>query len=439
MITGVSGARGLVGSEFTAAACLELAGAFAAGRPAGPLVIGRDTRPSGVMAAAAVSAALLEAGHPVCDLGICPTPAVEFAVPALAAAGGVIITASHNPAEWNGLKFLDEAGLFLSPEASDRVYRASARTTTAGVPAARRQETDILPRYLEQVVALVDRALVARRGFRVAVDAVNGAAWAAAPDLLERLGATASLVHCDDSGNFARPAEPRAEHLGDLAALVRRSGADLGLAYDPDGDRLALVDENGRPLSEELTLALCVDAVLARQPGPVVINMSTSMITEVLARRYRVPVYRAPVGEYHVARRMAETGAPIGGEGNGGVIYPACHPGRDGLMAAALLLEYLAERKISLSTAAGRLPAAAMVKEKIPRPAYGLDEVDRRIRRLYPDRQPDSTDGLRVAGDDWWFQVRYSNTEPIARIFAEAADLPAAAAIVDRLRAALAD
>ncbi|MFH0796812.1 MAG: phosphoglucosamine mutase [Candidatus Omnitrophota bacterium] len=423
MIQGISGARGRVGVDFVPEVCLKLASAFGSVITEGRIVVGRDTRPSGVMAFHCVAAGLLSTGHPVVDLGVIPTPAIEFAVPEISAAGAVIITASHNPAEWNGLKFLDRDGLFLSPEVINKVYRYASleRPETLSMHIAQQMEQrDVLSGYLEGLMRLVDGSVIKKKGLRVVVDCVNGATAFAAPALLSRLGAEVIPLNCEPSGIFSHPPEPRPENLTDLSEKVKDTQADLGLAFDPDGDRLAVVSEAGTPLSEELTLALCVDWILSRQAGPVVINLATSMVIEDLGKKYKVPVYRTPVGEFYVADRMKETGAVIGGEGNGGVIYPPGHLGRDGLVGAALIMEYLATRGKKISELVADLPDYVLVKDKIAQPPYSAGEMVQRIKGAFPESGFDQRDGIRIAGKNWWVLVRFSNTEPIIRIFAEA-------------------
>ena len=454
MIQGISGARGKIGIDFTAESCLQMAAAFGAVINKGKVLVGRDTRPSGLMAFAAVKEGLLAAGHPVIDLGIVPTPTIEFAVTHLSAAGAIIITASHNPGEWNGLKFLDNNGLFLSPEKIAKVYQptpSAQNVLTGGTPVLLRsggargsdesspykKKVDILPQYLKHILKLVDVQLIRQRKIRVAVDCVNGATFQAAPKLLFELGCETILLNCESTGIFPHLPEPRPENLTFLCQKVKESGADIGLAFDPDGDRLALVSENGKALSEELTLAFCVDSILSRRPGPVVINLSTSLAVETLAKKYGVPAYRTLVGEYHVAKKMLEVSAVIGGEGNGGVIYPAGHPGRDGLIGTALILEHICRTNKKVSELVKELPSYFLVKDKTGLPDYPKVEMEKRIKTAFPKATLDCRDGFRIAGEDWWCQVRFSNTEPIIRIFSESASEKESKNRVDFLRKVL--
>jgi len=272
---------------------------------------------------------------------------------------------------------------------------------------------------------------------KVAVDCVNGAAFQAAPKLLSELGCEAILLNCEPTGIFPHLPEPKPENLTSLCQKVTESGADIGLAFDPDGDRLALVSEEGKPLSEELTLAFCVDSILSRRPGPVVINLSTSLVVETLAKKYNVLSYRTPVGEYHVAKKMLEIAAVIGGEGNGGVIYPTGHPGRDGFIGTVLILEYICRTNKKVSELAKEFPSYFLVKDKAALPIYPKSEIEKRIRKAFPGAILDCRDGFRVSGQGWWCQVRFSNTEPIIRIFSESVSEKEAKNRIDLLRKVL--
>ncbi len=434
----ISGVRGIVGEGLDATAASRWAAAFGARLPAGPVVVGRDSRPSGPMLLRAVTAALTGAGHDVHDLGVASTPTTELAVARSEAVGGVIITASHNPQQWNALKFLDGRGLFLEREAVAELQRLHDE----GPPAVGwdrigsvRGIADAEARHVEAVLALpwLDRERLRARGLRVVVDAVEGAGGRLLPRLLDALGVACVPLHCGLSGIFPHDPEPTPAHLEELCRVVRREGADLGLAVDPDVDRLALVAEGGRPLSEELTLVLAADFLLARQPGPVVVNLSTTGLIEKVAARHGAPVRRAPVGEANVVAEMLRGGAVLGGEGNGGVILPALHAGRDALVGTAAVLQLLAESGRSLGELAAALPPAAMVKLKLPEDALpdgpGLASVLAGLGRGTLDER----DGLRWSGEAGWVHVRRSNTEPAVRVIAEAEDEAAARRLIERV------
>ncbi len=323
-----SGVRGIVGEALTPEVILRFAGAHGSLLAAGPVVIGRDSRPSGAWVTRAAEAALLATGHDVVDVGIAPTPTILFAIGHHGACGGLAVTASHNPAPWNALKLFGPGGTFLPPALSEAVARRALEGTVSWVRAdrvgAHRDDGEAIRRHREAILALagLHPTRIASRGFRVAIDCVNGAGSLATPPLLRALGCHVEELYCTPDGKFPRVPEPLPEHLGALGDLVRRTGAAIGFANDPDADRLAIVDERGEPIGEERTLQIAVDWALARKPGPVIVNASTSMAIETIARRYGAPVERTRVGEAHVAQALLERGGVIGGEGNGGVIYP---------------------------------------------------------------------------------------------------------------------
>jgi phosphomannomutase len=438
----VSGVRGVIGDGLDAVVAARWAAAFGAWLPPGPVVVARDTRPSGPMILQAVTAALCSTGHDVWDLGIATTPTTELEVQDSEAVGGVIITASHNPQPWNALKFLRNDGTFLSAAQNHELQarheqggghvtwdRLGRRSTREGAD----------ERHLKAVLALpwLDARQVREAGLHAVVDAVEGAGGAVVPALLEALGVRCTRLHCGLSGRFPHDPEPTPSHLQELAAAVKRNGADLGFAVDPDGDRLALVDGRGRSLSEELTLVLAVDFLLGREPGTVAVNLSTTRLIEEVAGRHGVQVLRAPVGEANVVEALLEVGGVIGGEGNGGIIYPALHPGRDALVGIAMLLQALAAGGRGLADLADALPALHMVKEKISGMTLpGGQDLASLAKTLGPGKI-DTRDGLRWDGPTGWIHVRPSNTEPIVRVIAEAADERAARGLIARIREAI--
>jgi phosphomannomutase len=380
----------------------------------------------------------------VIDVGLVATPTVQLAVEFHHAAGGIMLTASHNPIEWNALKFVGPDGIFLDGVAGTRVRELAAGDTLpranynaiGGVEA----DSDAISRHLAAVLALrgVDVRAIRRRKFRVALDTVRGAGGAVMPELLERLGCRVAAISLETDGLFPRPPEPVPENLKALGALVRRSKADVGIAVDPDVDRLAIVDEKGRPIGEDYTLAFAIRAVLGRAGGraggrTVVCNLSTSLVVEDAAKDFGAKVVRAPVGEAHVARKMLELKAAIGGEGNGGVMYPALHVGRDAPVAGALLLTLLARERVSVSELVARAPRYAIVKAKVAR-GPRLEPVYEGLRRRFADADVDTQDGLRLAWPDRWLHVRPSGTEPIIRLIAEAPSGAAAEKLIDEGR-----
>jgi len=432
----VSGIRGVVGDGLDAVTVARWAAAFGAWLPPGPVVVGRDTRPSGPMVLDAVAAALASTGHEVWDIGVATTPTTEVAVQESDAVGGVIITASHNPQQWNALKFLQGDGLFLTA-AQNRELRRRYDDGSGHVAWDRLGRVRARPgaddAHLDGICGLpwLDRERIAARGLHAVVDAVEGAGGVIVPRLLERLGVRCTPLHCGMSGAFPHDPEPTPDHLADLCAEVKACGADLGFAVDPDVDRLALVDGDGRALSEELTLVLAADFLLGRSPGAMAVNLSTTGLVETVAARHGCRVLRTPVGEANVVEAMLAEGCVLGGEGNGGVIYPTLHAGRDALVGIAMVLQALAENGGGLAAMTDALPPVAMVKTKlaadsVPRPdalvtALGAGQVDER-------------DGLKWSGPAGWVHVRPSNTEPVVRIIAEAQDGEAAAELIDKVR-----
>ena len=437
----VSGVRGVVGDGLDAVVVSRWASAFGAWLPPGPVVLGRDTRPSGDMVRQAVFAALMSTGHDVWDLGVATTPTTEVAVAQSEAVGGVIITASHNPQPWNALKFLAGSGLFLT---AGQNHELRAAYESGGGHVAWDELGQVSARdgadskHIADILDLpwLDRDCIAGRKLHAVVDAVEGAGGAIAPALLGELGVECTPLHCGLTGLFPHNPEPTPAHLQELSETVRRTGADLGFALDPDGDRLALVDGDGRALSEELTLVLAVDYVLEHEAGPVVVNLSTTGLIDEVAARHQVPVIRTPVGEANVVEAMLAHEARIGGEGNGGVIYPALHAGRDALVGMAMILQNLAEGKTTLAELAASLPPATMIKEKLAAAALPAGEDLVAVLQALGPGIIDDRDGLKWSGSEAWVHVRPSNTEPVVRIIAEARDEAAARELIERVKAA---
>jgi len=449
LMISVSGIRGHVGTDLTPELVARYAAALGAwvrltraarpgaGRPA--VVLGRDARTSGPMFARAAAAGLMSVGTDVVDLGVVPTPTVQLAVEHHRAGAGLILTASHNPIEWNALKFVGADGVFLDAEAGARV-RALAdegppRMGWDGLGEMRRDDAAVA-RHLDAVLALpvLDVTAIRARAFHVALDCVRGAGAVAMLPLLQRLGCRVSGINLEPDGRFPRAPEPVPEHLGELGELVRTTGADIGLAVDPDVDRLALVDETGRPIGEDYTLAFAVRAVLQNRSNgaeapTVVVNLSTSLVVEDAARGVGARLLRAPVGEANVARAIREAGAVIGGEGNGGVMYPALHLGRDAPLGVALILHLLATTRSTISKLVAGSPTYTIVKAKGPR-GPELRPLYDRLRQRFADAAVDERDGLRLSWADRWLHVRPSGTEPIVRLIAEAPSPAAADALV---------
>src|SRR6202165_5752230 len=432
LMVSVSGVRGRVGEALTPEIMAKFAagfGAWALARNGGKatIVVGRDSRVSGPMFQPVVHAALQSVGCNVLDIGMVPTPTVQLAVEHHRAAGGLAITASHNPIEWNALKFIGPSGLFLDgAEAADmrKVVDGHIPRATWDRLGTVSADKDAAREHIEKILALpfLDVAGIRKRGFRVGLDCVRGAGGVFMPVLLELLGCKLATINMEPDGRFPRPPEPIAENLGELRKLVLESHCDVGMAVDPDVDRLALVSEEGVAIGEDYTLALAAKIVLRHRKGPVVTNLSTSRIIDDIAAEAGTGVIRAPVGEVNVATRMRAEKAPIGGEGNGGVILSELHLGRDAPMGAALILQLLLEEgeKRPLSKIVASYPRYVIVKDKLDRPNAPLDTVYEALKRAFPDADADSQDGLRLTWPDRWVHIRPSGTEPIVRVIAEA-------------------
>jgi phosphomannomutase len=448
LMISVSGMRGHVGTDLTPELVARHAAALgawvrltAAQRPT--VILGRDARTSGPMFAHAAFAGLMSVGVDVVDLGIVPTPTVQLAVEHHHAGAGLILTASHNPIEWNALKFVGPDGIFLDAADGERVRQLAEqgppRMGWEGIGEVR-TDTEAIRRHLDAIVGLplIDVTAIRKRRFHIALDCVRGAGATAMLPLLERLGCQVSGINLETDGRFPRAPEPVPENLGALGELVRNTGADLGFAVDPDVDRLAVVDEKGRAIGEDYTLAFAVRAVLdgrssAGKVPVVVVNLSTSLVVEDAARAGGAKFIRAPVGEANVARAIRDEGAVIGGEGNGGVMLPALHIGRDAPLGVALILHLLAANGVRVSKLVDSSPRYTIVKAKGPR-GPDLRPLYDRLRRRFAEAEADERDGLRLSWPDRWLHVRPSGTEPIVRLIAEAPSPDAAEALIAAAR-----
>ena len=451
LMVSVSGVRGRLGEGLTPEVITRFAAAFGAYLREGAgdrrprVVLARDSRTSGPMFAAAVTAGLQSVGCDIIAAGLVPTPTALYAVKHHGADGAIVVTASHNPVEWNALKFASGEGMFLDAEQAPRMR---AYVSERPIPRAGWDELgtvtaddDAIARHIEAVLAIpfVDVEALRRRRFNVALECVRGAGARLLPLLLERLGCEVHGINLEPDGRFTRPPEPVAENLGDLERLVQETGADIGMATDPDADRLSLVSDAGKAIGEDFTLALAAMLVLRHRKGPVVTNLSTSRVLEDVAARAGVPLRRAAVGEINVARAMQREGAVIGGEGNGGVILPEIQLTRDAAVGVALVLQLLLELDRPVHAIVEDLPSYVIVKDKLPRDAGSLDAAFGVLESQLGAPAADRQDGLRL---DWpnerrWLHLRASGTEPILRIIAEAPSAGEARELVERAREAL--
>ena len=404
------------------------------------VVVGRDARISGAMVQNLVMNTLIGMGIDVIDLDLSTTPTVEIAVPLEHADGGIILTASHNPKQWNALKLLDQNGEFLNAEHSQRVLDIAAADSMEfadvddlGAITVNQAYFDI---HIDEVLdlELVNVKAIADGNFKVVVDAVNSTGGIAIPLLLERLGVEAVKIHCEPNGQFPHNPEPLKQHLTDLSEKVVSSHADFGIAVDPDVDRLAFMDEKGMMFGEEYTLVACADYILSQKPGNTVSNLSSTRALRDVTEKHGGTYTASAVGEVNVVNAMKATQAVIGGEGNGGIIYPESHFGRDALVGVALFLSLLAERKMAVSALRASYPSYFMSKKKIDlNPSIDVDAILVAMEAKYANEQISTIDGVKIDFPTEWVHLRKSNTEAIIRIYTEAPSQSAADQLADKI------
>jgi len=448
----ISGIRGIIGESLTPEVIVKYTSAYGEyckrqNRQNPVVILGRDGRSSGKTIANIVSSTLLAAGIDVRALGICPTPTVALAVEKSGATGGISVTASHNPMEWNGMKFFASTGLFLNGEENKALWEiaSAGESRYAQWNALGKHTVDQswIQKHIDAVLSLkyVNAQLIQRRRFRVVLDCINAAGGMIIPTLLKTLGCEVIEMNCDVSGVFAHRPEPVPENLSALAQRVKADHADLGIAVDPDVDRLVLINEKGDPHGEEYTIASAVKFVLehdqghttgTRQSTKVVVNLSTTRAVDDIAASCGAAVVRTPVGEINVAKRMKDIGAVIGGEGSGGVILPAVHLGRDAIVGIGLLLHMLAEFGGTLSELKATMPQYSIAKGKIELQKASADAVFSRLQESQKKNGRINTeDGLKIDFSDHWVHLRMSNTEPIIRVIAEARTMAQAVQLVE--------
>jgi phosphomannomutase len=420
----ISGVRGVVGQSLTPTLLTRFAEAFGTHTGSGTIVIGRDPRTSGEMVKHAVVAGLLSTGSRVIDIGVCPVPTVQLQVRHRRAQGGIAITASHNPAEWNALKFIGSSGLFLDAGQARElldIYHQGEYTKVGGAELRTVEEvegaTDL---HIKSILDALGPLPQTQKKMRVVLDSCNGAGSIVGPKLIEALGAEVIRLNTTPNGSFPRPAEPLPENLGDLCRKVREHQADIGFAQDMDADRLAIVSEHGEAIGEDNTLVLATLYVLSREKGAVVANLSTTSAVADVAKKFDCPVFLTKIGEVNVTDAMQQHRAVIGGEGNGGVIYSRINFARDSLVGMALVLHLLAQSGKSVTELLADIPRYTIVKEKMACPSDRIAGVLRTVRQEFAQYEMDTRDGVKVIMPDGWLLVRGSNTEPIIRVVAEA-------------------
>ena len=420
----ISGVRGVIGQSLTPSLLTRFAQAFGTYVGPGTIVIGRDPRTSGEMVKQAVIAGLLSTGCRIIDIGICPVPTVQLLVRRQRAIGGIAITASHNPAEWNALKFIGGDGLFLNSDSAREmldIYHQGEYTKVAGSEMRQVDElSGAIDVHIQAIIDALGPLPESGKRLKVVLDSCNGAASLAGPRLLEALGTEVIPINVTPDGTFPRPPEPLPENLDALRNAVRQHGADVGFAQDMDADRLAVVSEQGAAIGEDYTLVLATLYVLTHQRGPVVSNLTTTSALQEVATRFDSPFFLTKIGEVNVTEEMQKQNAVIGGEGNGGVIYPRINFARDSLVGMALVLHLLAETGQTITELVNSLPKFNIIKDKLTCPSHKIAGVLRMIRKEYADYSMDLRDGVKVLLPNGWFLVRGSNTEPIIRVTAEA-------------------
>ncbi len=437
LITSISGIRGTIGGKagngLTPLDAVKFSAAYASwikkrsANPRPKVVIGRDARKSGPMVGQLISGTLMGMGIDVLDTGLATTPTVEIAVPELAADGGIILTASHNPGHWNALKLLNEKGEFLSSDDGADILECVNHSNFEFSPVDSlgklTQIEGIAEKHIEQVLSLdlVDVEAISKKRFKVAIDCVNSVGGLVLPGLLKSLGVEEIFeLYCKPDGEFPHNPEPLPENLHEISKMVVEKKADIGFVVDPDVDRLAIICEDGTMFGEEYTLVAVADYVLSKTPGNTSSNLSSSRALKIVTEKHGLKYFGAAVGEVNVVEMMKEQKCVIGGEGNGGVIYPALHYGRDALVGIALFLSHLATSEMSCKALRETYPHFEMVKSKIElKPGTDVDSVLHNMKERFKDKEINTIDGLKIDFEDGWVHLRKSNTEPIIRIYAE--------------------
>ncbi len=455
LIKSISGIRGTIGNyegdNLTPGDIVRFTSAFGywikqdASKLSTRVVIGRDARPSGNMVYRIVSGTLMAMGIDVVNLGPASTPTVEMAVINEGAQGGIIITASHNPVEWNALKLLDHQGEFLKEKAGKEMLSLAEQQNIAFAQAHQlgkeMHQDDYLAYHIDQIMdlPLVDADAISSRSYTIVVDGINSVGGIAIPQLLDSLNVQKVIpLNCTSDGFFAHNPEPLPEHLTGITRAVKENNADLGFVVDPDVDRLAIVDENGNMFGEEYTLVAVADYILAHNPGNTVSNLSSTKALGELTRKYGAGYFPSAVGEVNVVEKMKETDAVIGGEGNGGVIYPDLHYGRDALVGVALFLSFLARSGLTCSQLRKKYPFYHISKEKIQlTPGLDLDYLLKELKDHFKENPVNDTDGLKITFSEGWVHLRKSNTEPVIRLYVEADDSKTAANLAGEIKDAV--
>ena len=424
LMISVSGIRGIFGDTLTPDNVIKYAAHFGKLVGGGKIIVGRDSRVTGPAMFHAVVSGLISSGCDVVNIGIASTPTVLLTVEESDANGGIAITASHNPAQWNAMKFVDKNGMFLIPEKADKFIKmldnkpdfvdwSKIGKITEDFQATQRHIDKILQ------IPYIDIEKIRLKKYKVVIDSVNGAGGLISPKLLRDLGCDVVEINSEPTGIFAHTPEPLNKNLKQLEEAVQKHNADIGFATDPDVDRLAIVSDKGKAIGEEFSLLLAEEFVLRHKKGDIVTNLSSSMASEDIAKKYGVNVYRTKVGEINVGKKMKEVNAAIGGEGNGGIICPEVHYTRDAPVGMALILSYMAETEKKISELVSQIPRYFFAKDKIIVEPSLLDTIMQKVPDLFKGYKIDTTDGYKILGDKFWIHIRKSGTEPIIRVYTE--------------------
>lgn len=436
-IRSISGLRATLPESFTEDIAINYAKAFASILPAGDIVLGRDGRPSGEWIEKLVADALVLCGRNVRKLGICPTPTVQLFAEKTNAAGGIAVTASHNPEEWNGLKFINGQGVFLDASENAELWSVvdNSEFIVSNTIGTIERVENVNEFHFNSVSELINLIQSKNGKLKAVVDAVNASGSKIVPELLEKLGIETIELYCDSSGKFPHTPEPLAQNLTDLANAVKLHKADIGIAVDPDADRLVLIDENGEPIGEEKTITLAAWSVLKdtiEERRIVTVNHSTSMMVDSISDRFGGKIFRSPVGEINVVKEMKRNGSVIGGEGSGGVIYPASHYGRDSIVGIVLILKLMIEEGKTLSELSSAIKKFYMLKHK-EELKCDLDALIPKIKKHFSTARIIEEDGIKIIWKEHWVQLRKSNTEPIIRIISEAGSIKKAEELLNEI------
>lgn len=451
LVKSISGIRGTIGgyvgeglnpvdiTRFTAAYATQRQAAIPNNKT---IVVGRDARLSGPMVEHIVCGTLMGMGYNVVNIGLATTPTTELAVIGEKAAGGIILTASHNPKQWNALKLLNEKGEFLNDQEGKEVLAIAENESFVFAEVdqlGQMTHKDYLPYHVDKVLQLplVDVEAIKKRNFTVAIDCVNSVGGLAIPAMLKALGVTNIIeLYCEPNGQFPHNPEPLPQHLTEISELLKQGKADLGFVVDPDVDRLAIICEDGSMFGEEYTLVSIADYILAHTPGNTVSNMSSSRALSDITRKHGGEYTASAVGEVNVVAQMQKVNAIIGGEGNGGVIYPACHSGRDALVGVALFLSHMAKMDMTVSAYRQTLPEYYISKNRIDlTPDTDIDAILARVKDIYKEERVNDIDGVKIDFAEGWVHLRKSNTEPIIRVYSEAATMDKADALAQQVMA----